>query len=71
MYSSKSLTAQILASRNPVGRPFLYGAVVSGQAGIEQVIKDILAELDITLGLSGYKNLDEIRGKRDEVLYVE
>lgn len=35
---------------------------------MEQVIKSILADLEITLGLTGYKSLDEVRGKADEVL---
>ncbi|THH29376.1 hypothetical protein EUX98_g4831 [Antrodiella citrinella] len=51
-----------------IGRPFVYGLACGGQAGVEQVIKSILADLEITLGLSGHKNLDEIRGKADEVL---
>ena len=53
---------------NLVGRPFIYGLAVAGEDGVEQVIRDILADLEITLGLSGYKNLDEIRGKADEIM---
>lgn len=53
---------------NLVGRPFIYGLAVAGEEGVEQVIRDILADLEITLGLSGYKNLDEIRGKADEIM---
>ena len=51
-----------------VGRPWLYGSIVGGQAGVEQVIKHTLADLDSTLGLAGYRSLDEIRGKADQVL---
>ncbi|KAH8082472.1 oxidoreductase [Cristinia sonorae] len=51
-----------------VGRPFVFGLACGGQAGVEQVIKSINADLEITLGLSGHKNLNEIRGKADEVL---
>ena len=51
-----------------VGRPWLYGSIVAGQAGIEQVIRHTLADLDGTLGLSGYSTLDEIRGKYQQVL---
>ncbi|CAL1713661.1 unnamed protein product [Somion occarium] len=51
-----------------LGRPYVYGLAVGGEAGVEQIIKSILADLEITLGLSGYKNLEEIRGKADEVL---
>ena len=53
---------------NLVGRPFIYGLAVAGEDGVEQVIRDILADLEITLGLSGYKNLDEIRGKADDIM---
>ena len=53
---------------NLVGRPFIYGLAVAGEEGVEQVIRDILADLEITLGLSGYKNLDEIRGKADDIM---
>jgi isopentenyl diphosphate isomerase/L-lactate dehydrogenase-like FMN-dependent dehydrogenase len=52
----------------PVGRPWLYGGIVAGQAGIEQVLKHTLADLDTTLGLSGYTSLSEIQGKGEEVV---
>ncbi|TCD65774.1 hypothetical protein EIP91_002213 [Steccherinum ochraceum] len=51
-----------------VGRPYIYGLACGGQAGVEQVIKSMCADLEITLGLSGHKSLDEIRGKADEIL---
>lgn len=51
-----------------LGRPYLYGSILGGQAGVEQVIKHTLADLDTNLALSGYKNLGEIQGKGEEVL---
>lgn len=51
-----------------VGRPWLYGSIIAGQEGVEQVLRAILADLDVTLGLSGFRSLDEIRGKADEIL---
>ncbi|TFK27676.1 oxidoreductase [Coprinopsis marcescibilis] len=51
-----------------LGRPYVYGSILAGQAGIEQVIKHTLADLDTNLGLAGYKHLSEIHGKADEVL---
>ncbi|KAJ7119838.1 oxidoreductase [Mycena epipterygia] len=51
-----------------LGRPWVYGAMVEGQEGIEQVLRHILADLDTTLGLTGYNSLNEIRGKAEEVL---
>lgn len=46
----------------------MYGLAAGGQDGVEQVLKSLLADLEITLGLSGYTDLDAIRGKRDEIL---
>ncbi|KAK0222161.1 oxidoreductase [Armillaria fumosa] len=51
-----------------LGRPFLYGAILAGQAGVEQVIKQTMADLDTTLGLSGYASLDEIHGIGEELV---
>ncbi|KAJ7364488.1 oxidoreductase [Mycena albidolilacea] len=51
-----------------LGRPWLYGGIVAGQPGIEQVLKHTLADLDATLGISGFRSLSEIQGKGDEVV---
>ncbi|CAK5284474.1 unnamed protein product [Mycena citricolor] len=51
-----------------LGRPWLYGGIVAGQAGIEQVILHTLADLDATLGLSGYASLADIQGKGEEIV---
>jgi len=51
-----------------LGRPWLYGSVVAGQAGVEQVLKYTLADLDNTLGLAGFTKLSDIQGKGDEIL---
>ncbi|MFJ4466599.1 lactate 2-monooxygenase [Streptomyces sp. NPDC089424] len=37
-----------------VGRPYVYGLALDGQAGVEHVIGCLLAELDLTLALSGH-----------------
>jgi isopentenyl diphosphate isomerase/L-lactate dehydrogenase-like FMN-dependent dehydrogenase len=37
-----------------VGRPVLYGLALGGQQGVEHVLRCLLAELDLTLALSGY-----------------
>ncbi|KAK0460002.1 oxidoreductase [Desarmillaria tabescens] len=51
-----------------LGRLFLYGAILAGQAGVEQVIKHTMADLDTTLGLSGYASLDQIQGIGEELV---
>jgi isopentenyl diphosphate isomerase/L-lactate dehydrogenase-like FMN-dependent dehydrogenase len=37
-----------------LGRPYVWGLALGGQAGVEQVLRGLLAELDLTLALSGY-----------------
>jgi lactate 2-monooxygenase len=43
-----------------LGRPCLYGLALAGQAGVEHVLRCLLAELDLTLALSGYANHREL-----------
>jgi len=51
-----------------VGRPWLYGMILEGRAGLEQVVRHTLADFDNTLAVSGYPNLVDFQGKADEVL---
>lgn len=44
-----------------LGRPYAYGLALGGQAGVTHVLRSVLAELDLTLGLAGYANLAELR----------
>ncbi|TJZ96520.1 lactate 2-monooxygenase [Actinacidiphila oryziradicis] len=37
-----------------LGRPYAYGLALDGQAGVEHVIRALLAEFELTLALSGY-----------------
>jgi isopentenyl diphosphate isomerase/L-lactate dehydrogenase-like FMN-dependent dehydrogenase len=43
-----------------LGRPFVWGLALDGQAGVEHVIRCMLAEFDLTLALSGYTSVDQI-----------
>jgi len=43
-----------------LGRPFVWGLALGGQAGVEHVIRCMLAELDLTLALSGYTSISEV-----------
>jgi lactate 2-monooxygenase len=45
-----------------IGRPFVWGLALAGQAGVEHVLRCLLAELDLTLALSGYTAIDQIDG---------
>jgi lactate 2-monooxygenase len=43
-----------------IGRPYAYGLAVAGEAGVREVIRNLLAELDITLGLSGHVAIADV-----------
>lgn len=50
------------ASAVCVGRPYVYGLAIAGEAGVREVLENILAELDLTLGLIGCRTIAEARG---------
>jgi lactate 2-monooxygenase len=43
-----------------IGRPYMWGLALGGQAGVEQVLRGLLAELDLTLALSGYTGVGQV-----------
>ncbi len=43
-----------------LGRPFVWGLGLDGQAGVEFVLRCLLAELDLTLALSGYTDVAQV-----------
>lgn len=43
-----------------LGRPYVYGLAIAGQRGVEEVIGNVLAELDLTLGLAGCARVCEV-----------
>jgi L-lactate dehydrogenase (cytochrome)/lactate 2-monooxygenase len=43
-----------------VGRPYVYGLALDGQAGVEAVLRNMIAELDLTLGLVGVRRLADL-----------
>ena len=43
-----------------LGRPYIWGLALGGQAGVETVIKMVLAELDLTMALTGHTRPDQL-----------
>ena len=43
-----------------LGRPYMYGLAVAGQRGVEEVVANIIAELDLTMSLTGARSLADI-----------
>lgn len=48
------------ASMVALGRPYAYGLAVAGELGVREVVRNVLAELDITLGLSGHTAIADL-----------
>jgi lactate 2-monooxygenase len=43
-----------------IGRPYVYGLAIAGQAGVAGVLADMIAELDLTMGLTGCASVSDI-----------
>jgi L-lactate dehydrogenase (cytochrome)/lactate 2-monooxygenase len=43
-----------------VGRPWVYGLALAGADGVRAVMEHVMAELDLTMGLSGVSTIDQI-----------
>jgi len=43
-----------------LGRPYAWGLALDGQAGVEQVLRCLLADLDLTLALSGLTHVEQV-----------
>jgi lactate 2-monooxygenase len=43
-----------------VGRPYVYGLAIDGSRGVYEVMQNILADFELTMALSGCKNISEI-----------
>ena len=43
-----------------VGRPYAYGLAVGGQAGIEHVLRCLLAETDLIMAVDGYPRIADL-----------
>ncbi len=43
-----------------LGRPYLWGLALGGEAGVVSVLRALLAELDLTVGLTGHTRIGQI-----------
>ena len=43
-----------------LGRPYVYGLALAGQAGVQEVIRNVKADFELTMGLSGCASIAEI-----------
>jgi isopentenyl diphosphate isomerase/L-lactate dehydrogenase-like FMN-dependent dehydrogenase len=43
-----------------LARPYVYGLALHGEDGVRHVLRSVITELDITLGLSGYSDIAQL-----------
>lgn len=43
-----------------IGRPYVYGLAIDGQLGVLEILKNFLADLELTMALAGCKSIQEI-----------
>jgi lactate 2-monooxygenase len=43
-----------------IGRPYLWGLAVGGEAGVRDVLRNFIADFDLTMGLAGCRSVAEI-----------
>ena len=48
------------ASAVAVGRPWVYGLAIGGEDGAREALRNLVAEFDLILGLSGHRSIDEL-----------
>jgi lactate 2-monooxygenase len=48
------------ASAVAIGRPWVYGLAIAGEEGAAEVMRNLIAELDLTMALAGITNVAEI-----------
>jgi lactate 2-monooxygenase len=48
------------ATATGIGRPYVYGLALGGEAGVEAVMQYLAAELDITMALNGCRTPGDI-----------
>lgn len=44
-----------------IGRPYCYALSIGGQAGVSELLENWLTDLELTMGLAGCKNIEEVR----------
>jgi lactate 2-monooxygenase len=47
-----------------IGRPYVYGLAIAGAEGVEEVVRNLLAEFDLTMGLAGCRSVAELTRDR-------
>jgi isopentenyl diphosphate isomerase/L-lactate dehydrogenase-like FMN-dependent dehydrogenase len=47
-----------------LGRPYVWGLAVGGEAGVRAVLENLLADFDLTMSLAGYTNQNQLNAEQ-------
>lgn len=56
----KSWETALGAQATCIGRPYVYGLAVGGQAGVREVVLNIMADFELTMDLAGCASIAEM-----------
>jgi len=60
-YGADAIKALAIGARAVLlGRLYLWGLAVAGEQGVRDVVSNFLADLDLTMGLSGFRSVQEL-----------
>lgn len=69
-HASDAMKAIALGARAVlIGRPYAYALAVGGERGVEAYLNQLTAEMDLQMGLAGFRSLDEL--DREAVLRTD
>ncbi|WP_158863283.1 alpha-hydroxy-acid oxidizing protein [Leifsonia sp. AG29] len=57
--SGRDVLVALALGARAVGRPYAYALAVAGEEGVRELLRNMVAELDITLGLAGLRSVSE------------
>jgi lactate 2-monooxygenase len=43
-----------------IGRPYAYALAIAGEAGVRELLANLIAELDLVIGLTGHRSVGEL-----------
>jgi lactate 2-monooxygenase len=52
-----------------LGRPYMWGLAVGGEQGVRHVLQNLIADIDLTLGLAGYTSFAQVN--KDTVVRID
>ena len=46
----------------------MYSLAIAGEAGVEQILMQTIADLHITMGLCGFRDIKDVVGAREKLM---